>query len=111
MTTALADVERPRTTHAERVYAPRLDLYVGDDALLVRADLPGVSQDGLTIEYESGKLRLEGRRSDTIVYRRVMGVPEGIDPDGITAELRHGVLTLRLPRAAATKPRRIAVSG
>jgi HSP20 family molecular chaperone IbpA len=98
-------------TRARQVALP-VDIYEGADGLLLLADLPGVEPDGLTVSFEAPELRIEGRRGtgDTAsVYSRTFRVSEQIDPSGISAELTAGVLTLRLAKAAHTKPRKIEV--
>lgn len=109
MTTTTLQRSNTESEHAQRVYTPRADLYAGEEALLLQVDLPGVSNDGLSLEVDGGQLHLDGRRSDTVRYRRVVKLPEGLDHDGITAVLEHGVLTVTLPKAASHKPRRIEV--
>jgi len=98
-------------TRARQLSLP-VDIYEGSDELLLLADLPGVEPEGLTVNYEAPELRIEGRRGagDTAsVYSRTFRVSEQIDPSGISAELASGVLKLRLPKAAHTKPRKIEV--
>ncbi len=99
--------ERPE----DRVFTPRADVLTGDEAVILQVDLPGVSREGLVVEVKHNQLTLEGRRSESVVYRRVFGLPDGIDVDHIDARLEHGVLTLTLPKAASHKPRRIEVRG
>jgi HSP20 family protein len=98
-------------TRARQLPLP-VDIYEGADELLLLADLPGVEPEGLTVSYESPDLRIEGRRGSgdaASVYSRTFRVSEQIDPNGISAELTAGVLTLRLAKAAHTKPRKIEV--
>ena len=98
-------------TRARELPLP-VDIYEGSDGLLLLADLPGVEPDGLTVSYEAPELRIEGRRGSgdgADVYSRTFRVSEHIDPNGISAELAAGVLTLRLAKAAHTKPRKIEV--
>jgi HSP20 family protein len=98
-------------TRAREVPLP-VDIYEGSDALLLLADLPGVEPNGLSVSFEAPELRIEGRRgagSSASVYSRTFRVSEQIDPGGISAELTAGVLTLRLAKAAHTKPRKIEV--
>lgn len=95
-----------------REVAPPVDIYEGADALLLLADLPGVEPDGLSVNFEAPELHIEGRRGtgdSASVYSRTFRVSEHIDPNGISAELSAGVLKLRLPKAAHTKPRKIEV--
>jgi len=103
--------ENTTPTRARQLPLP-VDIYEGTDELLLLADLPGVEPDGLTVNYESPELRIEGRRGTgeaASVYSRTFRVSEQIDPNGISAELSAGVLKLRLAKAAHTKPRKIEV--
>jgi HSP20 family molecular chaperone IbpA len=98
-------------TRARQVPLP-VDIYEGQDELLLMADLPGVESQGLTVSFEAPELRIEGRRgsgADERVYSRTFRVSEQVDPNGISAELAAGVLKLRLAKAAHTKPRKIEV--
>jgi HSP20 family protein len=106
-----ASPEPATATRAREVPLP-VDIYEGNDALLLLADLPGVEPDGLTVSFEAPELRIEGRRGSgeqSSVYSRTFRVSEQIDPNGISAELATGVLKLRLAKAAHTKPRKIEV--
>jgi HSP20 family protein len=106
-----ASPETATATRAREVPLP-VDIYEGNDALLLLADLPGVEPDGLTVSFEAPELRIEGRRGSdeqSSVYSRTFRVSEQIDPNGISAELSAGVLKLRLAKAAHTKPRKIEV--
>jgi len=109
-------------TVAERPsVAPRCDIFENKDELLLVADLPGVTQDTLRIHLDSEQLSLEGRPAEEpegtplqrefrlVDYRRSFLVPDVIDREKVSAELKNGVLHLHLPKSAAVKPRRIEV--
>ncbi len=51
------------------------------------------------------------REHDTREFHRAFRINEEVDPDGITATLKNGVLTLRLPKSDRVKPRKISVGG
>lgn len=106
------------------VFVPHVDIVEEDDKLLVRADMPGVKTQDLDIHYEQGMLTIYGRvvpRQDPEKIRPVLReydvgdfyrsfrIGEGIDSERITADLRHGVLTLHLPKSEEARPRRIEV--
>ncbi len=85
------------------------------------ADLPGVAKDGLSIDVDQGVLTLRGDvestgRGDSLHREFVMGsyyrrfnLPDQLDLDNVSAELRDGVLTLSMPKAEAAKPRKIDI--
>jgi len=112
-----ADMEANQTTEnrAESVdgrpfVAPPVDIFEGRDDILVVADVPGAAPDSITVHAEKGELLLEARTADRDAhYRRTFVLPQGIDATGIEASLRNGVLSLRLPKSQALKPRRIEV--
>jgi HSP20 family protein len=109
--------ERPTRT-------PFVDVFENEDEYLLQADMPGVSKDALTIRIDADELVIDGKRGDGEAkvegralevetrpadYHRKFTLPEGVDADAISAELAAGVLTLRLPKSAGVKPRRIEV--
>lgn len=111
---APSETARPqaRKTEPKRVLAPSVDVYDSPDGLLVLADVPGVAQQGLSLTFENGSLSLAAERpGDGTVFKRTFAVPEDIDPEAISAEISHGVLSIRLGRRASAKPRTIAVRG
>jgi len=101
--------------------APRVDVLETEDDFLVFVDLPGVLPGDVDIRFENGELTVHGRRSpgtddksreyDTANYFRTFRLTDQIAADRIEAELKNGVLSLRLPKVEAVKPRRIAVKG
>jgi HSP20 family protein len=110
-----------RTRNAA-IYTPRFDIVETAGELMLYGDLPGVSKENLTIDFENGNLSVEGKveprhTGHDFVYgeygigdfRRNFTISEAIDSQKISAELRGGVLTLHLPKAEAVKPKRIAV--
>lgn len=105
-------------------WVPTLDVWETDDALVYAFDLPGVGEDKLSIEVEDGALTVsaERERSEEVsqerfhrferrygAFRRTVGLPQGVDEDGITASFEHGVLEIRVPKPAEAKPRRIEI--
>ena len=97
----------------ERWDTPLVDVYENDDEFLLTADLPGVMTDSLRIDVDSEELLIEGKRAKDDRwghgFRRSFKLPAGTDYGQVNAELKQGVLWLHLPKAAAIKPRRIAV--
>ncbi len=108
---------------SRRTVAPPDDVFENDDELLIVADVPGVPGEGIDLRVENGTLRLEARRPadgatspalarefEEVDFATAVRIPSGIDTAGISAETKSGTLIVRLPKAAAAKPRKIAVS-
>ena len=89
---------------------PAVDIYENNDGLTLLADLPGVGRDQLNLGVEQGVLTIEGKTASSYGYYRRFQLPEHLDLEHVKAELKHGVLTLHLPKAEAAKPRKIAVT-
>jgi len=122
------DMVKSEGKNAEQVSSrntvlPRVDLYENDEGLTLVADMPGVPKDNLTVEVHEGVLTIQGRRAEVPEGRTLLGgefviadyarrftLPDGIDVEKINADLSMGVLTLKLPKAAALKPRQIPIS-
>lgn len=117
-------VTRMERTRAGETFVPPVDIVEKDDELLLLADVPGATADGIDVHYERGTLTLRARVEprETPVgatplvreygvgdYERTFQVGEGVDADRIGAEFANGVLTLHLPKADAIKPRKISV--
>lgn len=96
-----------------REVAPPVDVYENEAELLIVADLPGATHELLDIKIDPPELRFETKAeaTDGPVYRRSFTIDERIDPTKVSAELKNGVLTIRLPKADEVKPRRIAIRG
>ena len=87
--------------------------------LYVRAELPGLTQENINIELVNGYLSINGTRkvtdddgkvTESIALNRSIAVPEAVLADKISAEMKDGILRLTLPKAAAVKPRKIAIN-
>jgi len=99
---------------------PLVESFVKDGQLHVRSDLPGVdpkdvevslSDDTLTIRGER-KAEHEGPATREIVYgrfERTMAVPEGVDPDKVTARYANGVLEVTLPLPTTRAPHKVPI--
>jgi len=105
--------------------APRVDVLETENEFLLLADMPGVRPDDVDIRFEKGELTLHGRRAAGggdgrrpvlgeyagTNFHRVFAVADTVAADRIEADLRNGVLTVKLPKVEAVKPRKIAVRG
>jgi HSP20 family protein len=103
-----------------------MDLVETDESFILRADLPGLSEEDIKIEFEDGTLTVSGDRkaeheSKNEGYYRVerafgafsrsLTLPQGIDPEAVTASFDRGVLEVRIPKPEQRKPRRIEIGG
>jgi HSP20 family molecular chaperone IbpA len=96
-----------------RVYQPRVDVYENAEELLLLADVPGASAESVNIRYEDELLTLQAQRTaangPNLRYERAFHLPESVDPEQISAELKQGVLHLHLRKAERAKPRTIQI--
>ena len=113
----------PAASRAEPTLMPPVDIVEDASGITVTADLPGVEPDDLMIRVEGRSLTLEAPlrlgESDSIAfvysevrasrYRRSFELSGELDTGAIQAELKEGVLKLRLPKTERAKPRRIEV--
>jgi HSP20 family molecular chaperone IbpA len=110
------------TRNREQYITPPVDIYETPEDLVVMADLPGVAKEDLEVRIDNNLLTIRGRSHHiapwTPVYQEYALLPffrkfelsEKIDTEKISAELKHGVLFLHLPKAAEAKPRKIEVA-
>jgi HSP20 family protein len=109
-----------------RRWVPAMDLVETDEHFVLRADLPGLSEEDVQIELEDNVLTLSGQRKaeheerQEGFYRverafgsfsRALTLPQGVDPEAVTAAFDKGVLEIRIPKPEARKPRKIAIGG
>jgi len=102
---------------------PPVDVIEDATGITLYADLPGVSKEQLNLRVEADTLTIEGevglatpeglRASHAEVsvprYRRVFSLSKELDPEKIAAELTHGVLKLRIPKAEHAQPRKVQI--
>ena len=93
------------------------DFFEDAGAYRVRMEMPGVKKKDLAVELENAVLTVsyeehtrddesgESRRS----FRRSVSIPDGVDADKVSAELKDGILTVTVPKSEVTKPKRITV--
>ena len=104
---ALADFAAPVT--------PRfpVDLYEDKDNLYVRAELPGVNRDAISVEMVEDYLNLTASRKsgeESFSLARSIAIPEAVQADKVSANYENGVLTVTLPKQEQIKPRKVTVS-
>jgi HSP20 family protein len=120
------DAPSPSNGGALRRWMPAMDLVESDDRFVLRADLPGLTEDDIRIEFEDRTLTISGERKSEHEengngYHRVerafgsfsrsLTLPQGVDPEAVTASFDRGVLEVSIPKPEARKPRRIEIGG
>jgi HSP20 family protein len=99
-------------TRQGNVVAPAVDILENDQELLVVADIPGAEQSKIKLDVQPPNFRLEAElvgAAQPTTYVRSFHIEERIDVERVNADYKSGVLTVRLPKSSAAKPRRIEV--
>lgn len=120
----------PTNNGRPQLWLPAVDTYETEDAFVVEADLPGVHQENIDLNFEQGTLTISGRRAATLpaneqqkdrklrvysaerlsgAFARSVRLPEYVDGEKIRATYANGVLTVHIPKATGAKPRKIAI--
>jgi HSP20 family protein len=107
-----------------RRWVPAMDLVETDERLVLRADLPGLDKEDVSIEIKDGTLTVSGQRKAEHeersegfyrverahgAFARSLTLPQGIDPDEVEAGFEKGVLEVRIPKPEERKPHRVAI--
>jgi HSP20 family protein len=108
-----------------RRWIPAMDLVETADDFVLRADLPGLTEQDVSIDLEDTVLTVSGERKAehdegeegyyrveraTGAFSRSLTLPEGVDADAIQASFADGVLEIRIPKPEQRKPRKVAIS-
>jgi HSP20 family protein len=108
-----------------RRFAPATDLIESGTHYILRADLPGVSEDDVNIELDSNVLTVSGERKSAHEdrkqgyyrversygsFRRSLRLPEGVDAEAIKATFDKGVLEISVPKPEAAKPHKVQIT-
>jgi HSP20 family protein len=111
-------------SQATQRWVPSMDLVEGEDHFLLRADLPGLSEEDVNIEVRDNALTVSGERKSEHEQRekgwyrlerqfgrfsRSISLPEGVNADAIDASFHNGVLEVKIPKPEERKPRRIEI--
>jgi len=119
------DPESEVTGLFDRSSSPRLDVVETDDAIMIACDIPGVDAKDIELDvtnnvlsirgekrrHESGDRDVKNYRRETWYgsFQRTLSLPESIDPNKVTAELKNGVLSIRVAKREEHKPKRIGI--
>ena len=111
------------TATSTRTFEPSIDVHASDDEVVFVCDVPGIKQDDLEVTLENhvltvkGTRRFDGKENEQVMLGRAYGsfnrsytLPEYVDDQNLTAHLADGVLTIRIPKQAKAKPKKIQIS-
>jgi HSP20 family protein len=108
-----------------RRWIPAMDLVETDADFVLRADLPGLAENDVSIEVEDSVLTISGQRKTeheerkegyyrveraSGTFSRSLTLPEGVDPERVEASFDRGVLEVRIPKPEQRKPRKVTIS-
>ena len=115
--------KRTATTREEsRFQIPPVDIYEDKDGLTVIVDMPGVDKENADVRVDNNILTIQGTvkpqaKGEGIYnefllldYFRQFELSDFVDQSKISAELKHGALTIHLPKQEKAKPKQISVS-
>lgn len=111
----------PRRWHRQEF--PAMNVYTGDEAVLIRAELPGYEAKDVDVSVMQNTLTVRGERADDADenrnyhrrervagrFVRSLELPTNVDADAVGAELKNGILTVTLPRVAEERLKKIEV--
>ncbi|MFC5743409.1 Hsp20/alpha crystallin family protein [Dyella tabacisoli] len=105
-------------------WAPRVDIHEDEQRFLILADIPGVDPATIEVSMDKGMLIIKGERPAASVeqggkftrverahgaFQRHFALPDTADAEGISANGKHGVLEISIPKKAQASPRRITI--
>ncbi|MGB3097238.1 MAG: Hsp20/alpha crystallin family protein [Candidatus Deferrimicrobiaceae bacterium] len=108
------------------MWTPAVDIYENSDFVVVKAELPGVEKNQISVEVKDGILSLRGERKfekevkeesfhrierSYGSFQRSFSLPVSVDQDQVTARFEDGVLEVKLPKKEKAKPKQIQVDG
>lgn len=117
------EVQGAQSQQDKRALVPRVDVLEDESGITLLADLPGVARDALELRVEGDTLTIEGEIAPLAPeqlepvyaevrvprYRRAFTLSRELDAERIDAQLKDGVLNLRIPKQEHAQPRRIQV--
>jgi len=106
-------------------WGPAVDIYETENELIVKADLPEISEKDLDVRVENNTLTIRGERKfeqkvkeDNYLrveraygsFNRSFSLPNTVNTEAIKAEYKNGVLTVELPKRAESKPKQVRIN-
>ncbi len=106
------------------MWTPAVDIFETEEAVMVKAEIPGVERDQISVEVKDGILTLHGERKFEKevqeenyhrieraygTFHRSFSLPSSVEQDRISAKFKDGVLEVTLPKKERAKPKQIKV--
>lgn len=106
-------------------WAPAVDVYETENELVIKADLPDISEKDLDVRVENNMLTVRGERKfeqqvkeDSYLrmeraygsFSRSFSLPNTVDTEAIQADYKNGALTVTLPKRAESKPKQVKIN-
>ncbi len=116
---------QPDETVAVADWMPVVDILETNENFLIQVELPGVEKSAVKLSIEKGVLLISGQRPQGTLsegmryhrnerpygrFERAFRVPDSVDEQKLEADLKNGVLTVRLPKVEKAKPKSIQIS-
>lgn len=107
-----------------RTWAPAVDVFEREHEVVLKAELPGLTAEDVTVELDDNVLTISGERTFTDrvedgryhrversygKFSRSLTLPQGIDEDGVSASFADGVLEVTVPKAEIPSPRKVTI--
>ncbi len=103
---------------------PRTNLYDTGETLELRVEVPGVDKDQMNLKIQGNYLEISGKKTtstpegytvhrterEQVDFSRSFTLPYEVDTEKVTAGLKDGILTMRLPKSEAAKPKKVTIS-
>ncbi len=111
--------------NGHRPWVPPVDIQETENELVVKADVPDMEMKDIDVRMENGTLTLRGERKFEAqkteggwhrversygTFERAFTLPDTVNPEGVKADYKNGVLTVTLPKKEVAKPRQIKVN-
>ena len=112
---------------SETGWVPAVEVTDSEDEIVLTAETPGLSREDVKIDLEGDVLRIHGEKREETereeegkyriserrygAFSRTFTLPASVDPQDVTAEMKDGVLTVRLPKTETARGRRIEIEG
>ena len=109
---------------SSKIWSPPVDVYEDQDSIVIKIDLPGMSQEDIDIELNNDNLTIKGERKfgddehrekyvrierQYGMFQRTFTIGIPVESDKVKAKFRNGILELMLPKSEGVKPKKVQV--